>query len=100
MSADVSTKPRHRWPFISPIAMTTTNPTEILRQRALERLAQEGRAIHTGTLAAQLGVPTHQVQLALHHPHQTGKVRFTSSDGWELMPAAEKTVHEGQGRLA
>jgi hypothetical protein len=66
------------------MASTDTDPLDALRERIFELMAQEQRPMHTSTLAGALGVLTHQVQTALHHPYQTGKVQFSSSEGWTL----------------
>lgn len=84
----------HSWPFMSTVhkpalplmsdVLGSEDPVEALRRRILELLARENRAMHTGMIAGALRVLTHQVQTALHHPYQTGKVHFTSSEGWSL----------------
>lgn len=73
---------------------------EDLRARAIKLLTREARPVHTGEIALLLQVPTHQVHTALHHPYQAGKVRFISSEGWSLTPAAERSVDGKQERLA
>lgn len=98
MSADVS-KPRHPWPFMSPITTTDTE-IEAIRTRVLELLVSEGRAIHTGDLAVRLELPTHRIHTAMHHPLLAGKVWFVSSEGWSLPPAADKPASDSQERLA
>lgn len=71
-----------------------------IRARAFELLAREGRPMHTGELAAQLQLKTHEIHTAMHHPHQVGKVRFMSSEGWSLPPAPDKARDDKQERLA
>lgn len=68
---------------------------EELRKRALELLQLEGRPVHTGSLALLLQVPTHQVHTALHNCHLQGVVRFTSSEGWELIHKAPAATSGG-----
>ena len=83
MTADVS-KPKHAWPFMS--AGTGATEPERIRAGVFEILKREGRAMHTGELAALVKATTSEVHTAMHHPHQTGKVHFTSSGGWDLAP--------------
>jgi hypothetical protein len=83
------------WPF-----MSTIDQHEALRQRVIELLTREQRAMHTGELAGLLQVKTHQIQTAMHSAHQTGKVWFVSSEGWSLPPALRSEPVEGQERLA
>lgn len=64
-----------------------TADLEALRGRVLQLLQDERRAMHTGEIAARLGVPTHQVQSAMHVPLQRGTAWFHSSEGYSLPPA-------------
>jgi hypothetical protein len=98
MSGDVS-KP---WPFKSTGGAAKTDQVLInIRQRAIALLRTQKRAIHTGELATLLEVPTHQVQLALHEPLRDNAVRFSSSEGWDLVQpqALMQTRDGGQGTL-
>jgi hypothetical protein len=79
---------------------TTTDRDEALAQRVIDLLASEGKPMHTGEIAALLGVYTHQVQTAMHHPCLTGRARFFSSEGYSVPPAPEKLRDDKQERLA
>jgi hypothetical protein len=109
MSADVSTK--SGWPFMSttptkpalPLhseVLNRADPEEALRAQIFKLLATEGRSMHSGEIALLLQVGTHRIYTAMHHPQQTGKVRFISSEGWSLPPATEKSRDDKQERLA
>lgn len=72
-----------------------------LRQQVLDLLRLEGRAIHTGRIATQLGTTTSAVHNVMHHPLQLGQVWFASSEGYSL-PTRDTSVppDESQQRLA
>jgi DNA-binding IclR family transcriptional regulator len=73
---------------------------DALRDRAIDLLSREKRAMHTGELAQMLGVLTHQVHSALHHRLQNGTLWFSSSDGYQLPPAsASRNADDKQIRL-
>jgi hypothetical protein len=64
--------------------MPPPDQLEALRGRVLDLLKREGHPIHTGEIAARLGVPTHMVHSAMHVPLQRREVWFHSSDGYSL----------------
>lgn len=66
--------------------MPTIDTFEDLRGRALALLASERRAMHTGELAQLLQAKTSEVHTAMHPAYQTGKVHFSSSEGWSIAP--------------
>jgi hypothetical protein len=79
--------------------LNRADPDEALRAQIFKLLATEARAMHSGEIALLLKVATHRIFTAMHHPQQTGKVRFISSEGWSLPPAPEKSRDAGQREL-
>lgn len=71
-----------------------------VRRRAIALLTEEGRAVHSGEIALRLQVKTSEVYAALHHPHQTGKLYYTASEGWSLPQEPERLADDCQERLA
>jgi predicted ArsR family transcriptional regulator len=61
---------------------------ETARARVIELLRQERRAMHTGEIAARLGIPTHMVHQAMNVPLQRKDVWFHSSEGYSIPPPA------------
>lgn len=57
---------------------------ESLRDRVLQLLEQERRAMHTGEIAGRLGVLTHEVHSAMHTALHRGLAWFRSSEGYGL----------------
>lgn len=68
--------------------MTTADQQalEQLRDRVMQLLERENRAMHTGELAVRLGTVTHQIHTAMHVPLQRGLAWFHSSEGYSLPP--------------
>jgi cytidylate kinase len=84
MSGDVSKpRPASGWPFMA--APGAPNNYAEIRERALEILRREKRAIHSGELAQLLQVPTHQVHVVMQQPLVDRAVRFSSSEGWDIV---------------
>lgn len=83
--------------------MTSAPPElETVRDRVFDLLRQEGRAMHTGDIAARLAVPTHLVHTAMHIPLQRGEAWFRSSEGYSLPPREinRRVDPESQPRLS
>jgi hypothetical protein len=65
---------------------------DTVRERVMQLLKQEGRAMHTGEIAARLAIPTHQVHSAMHIPLQRREAWFASSKGYSLPPTDPRRV--------
>jgi hypothetical protein len=72
---------------------------EELRDRIMDLLKREGRAIHTGEIATRLGALTHQVHGAMHVPLQRGVAWFHSSEGYSLPTPDRVAPLASQDRL-
>lgn len=72
---------------------------EDLRDRIMDLLKREGRAMHTGEIAGRLSALTHQVHTAMHVPLQRGVAWFHSSQGYSLPPANRAVDAAGQETL-
>jgi hypothetical protein len=72
---------------------------EELRDRIMDLLKRESRAMHTGEIAGRLSALTHQVHTAMHVPLQRGVAWFHSSEGYSLPPADRNDAAADQERL-
>lgn len=71
---------------------------EALMQRVLELLRDRARALSTGMVAAELGVPLWAADRALEAAYLARLASFEAGVGWSALEAAAARVPDGETR--